>query len=573
MTFVPLSIVRRIAPDLRRARWITFGGAVAFWLVVALAAIGLLRGTVLANESRLRQASAADSARELNDYLDERLRALHFVASAPLAVRRPPLDAETLSVFAKEYREFSRVRFVEKRPSAGAHRPLYLAAPLPEGGFVVGVLRRDWTVRVASIRDCFGQDATGRRTVLVSRPGGRTPTSAPPPSWARLQEIAHDRPSVQTWGDGAAYLTAVAAVGSGLPDSRPPFIVVAATPMALVKARVARGRATLLLIGLGLGIVTGLVGCAVLGWAMRRMREANEALERRVAERTAELHEAEGSFRGIFEHVPLGLYQCDPQGRFLRANPMLAETLGFESPEALISGLGSLQALGDWEHRARFLERLEAEGEVREAAVAVTRADGRTVWLAERARAVRGPDGEIRVIEGAMHDVTAERELESRLRRIGETDPLTGLLNRRGLDGAIAASAVPVSFVTLDVDRFKAYNDAFGHLAGDHALRAVAEALHGNVRESDAVARAGGEEFVVVLPRTGAAGARRVAETLRAAVEACVGLERSLTMSVGVATATTVDEIPEALSAADRALYVAKEAGRNRVVANPATMA
>ena len=120
------------------------------------------------------------------------------------------------------------------------------------------------------------------------------------------------------------------------------------------------------------------------------------------------------------------------------------------------------------------MERLGAEGEVREATTAVVRPDGRTVWLAERARAVRGPSGDVVLIEGAMHDVTSQRELESRLRRMGETDPLTGLLNRRGLEEAIAAAPSPVSFVTLDVDRFKDYNDSFGHPAGDLALQVVA---------------------------------------------------------------------------------------------------
>ena len=219
------------------------------------------------------------------------------------------------------------------------------------------------------------------------------------------------------------------------------------------------------------------------------------------------------------------------------------------------------------------MERVQADDEVEETTTAFARADGRTVWLAESARAVRDERGALVLIEGAMHDVTARHELESQLRRMGETDPLTGLLNRRGLAEAVAAAELPVSFVALDVDRFKDYNDAYGHPAGDHALRTVAEAIRLTVRGNDAVARAGGEEFVVILPRTGEAGARRVAEALREAVESCGGLEIRLTVSGGVATATTRDEVDEALAAADRALYRAKEAGRNRVVVNSAKLA
>ena len=201
------------------------------------------------------------------------------------------------------------------------------------------------------------------------------------------------------------------------------------------------------------------------------------------------------------------------------------------------------------------------------------RADGRTVWLAERARAVRDVSGQVTFIEGALHDVTSQREMEDQLRRIGVTDPLTGLLNRRGLTEAVAAAQIPVSFVAIDVDRFKAYNDTYGHPAGDLALQTVAQAIRDTVRASDVVARAGGEEFVVVLARTGNAGAARVAEAIRTAISACDGLEERLTVSIGVATANAYDELDDAFNAADRALYRAKDAGRNRVVVNGAKLA
>lgn len=126
----------------------------------------------------------------------------------------------------------------------------------------------------------------------------------------------------------------------------------------------------------------------------------------------------------------------------------------------------------------------------------------------------------------------------------------------------------------VDVDRFKAYNDAFGHVKGDACLIAVANALTGAVRRpADIVARYGGEEFAIVLPNTGARGARMVADEVR---EAVLRLDLAMpdsptgrvSVSVGCATVSADDlSTPDALiEAADAALYRAKDAGRNRVV-------
>jgi diguanylate cyclase (GGDEF)-like protein len=159
-------------------------------------------------------------------------------------------------------------------------------------------------------------------------------------------------------------------------------------------------------------------------------------------------------------------------------------------------------------------------------------------------------------------------------------DGLTGLANRRHFDGRLdtewrraARTRAPVALVLADLDHFKAYNDADGHLAGDDCLRAVARALAETVqRAEDLVARYGGEEFAVLLPSTSAGDAALVAERLRLAVER---LERRygpspaerVTLSAGVAAGVPEPHSrPESLIAdADRALYAAKQRGRNRV--------
>jgi diguanylate cyclase (GGDEF)-like protein len=160
------------------------------------------------------------------------------------------------------------------------------------------------------------------------------------------------------------------------------------------------------------------------------------------------------------------------------------------------------------------------------------------------------------------------------------TDQLTGLANRRSFDAALAAevqravrASQPLSLLLLDIDRFKLVNDKVGHQAGDGCLAAVATALGDTVRDAtDTVARYGGEEFAVILPFTDAGHARTVAEKLRTTVEELRweytrGRSMPLTVSIGGATVLPERgfEPAELITMADRALYAAKEAGRNRV--------
>lgn len=176
----------------------------------------------------------------------------------------------------------------------------------------------------------------------------------------------------------------------------------------------------------------------------------------------------------------------------------------------------------------------------------------------------------------------AEREAElERLNRQltddSRRDPLTGVMNRRALAGDLPAldelqrtGAERLAFALCDADRFKAYNDRFGHLAGDQALRMIAATIRGALREGDSAYRYGGEEMLLVLRDVGRREAMRIAERVRAAVEragfrhpdADAGL---LTVSIGVAAGP--EQSGDLLARADAALYEAKRQGRNRVIA------
>jgi len=161
--------------------------------------------------------------------------------------------------------------------------------------------------------------------------------------------------------------------------------------------------------------------------------------------------------------------------------------------------------------------------------------------------------------------------------RLARTDALTNLLNRRAFLDAIERERsradrhqYPMSLLLLDIDHFKAVNDLRGHAAGDAVLQGVARVLVAVARRSDCVARWGGEEFVIALPQTGEAGARVAAERMRRAIAEsshalAEGLPVVVTASIGISSADAPWKIDALVSAADAAMYIAKQRGRNRV--------
>ncbi len=162
--------------------------------------------------------------------------------------------------------------------------------------------------------------------------------------------------------------------------------------------------------------------------------------------------------------------------------------------------------------------------------------------------------------------------VELRLRDRTRRDPLTGLLNRLGLDilfdqtmTAARAADEPVSLIVMDLDHFKRVNDTHGHDQGDRVLAATADVLLDNLRAVDLVFRLGGEEFAVLLPGVGPAPAAMVAERLRGALEATPVDGHHVTLSAGIVTSTTHTEGWRGLyRRADAALLAAKRGGRNR---------
>ena len=164
------------------------------------------------------------------------------------------------------------------------------------------------------------------------------------------------------------------------------------------------------------------------------------------------------------------------------------------------------------------------------------------------------------------------RRMNEELKRLSITDALTGLSNRRYLEARLEEeikrshrNGSPMSFMMIDVDEFKPYNDNFGHTEGDRALQIVARCLRETLRGADVAVRYGGEEFSILLPQTNIKEAFLTAERVRQRVEQTEFPNRKVTVSIGVAACPPKCTLTGLVSSADKALYEAKRAGRNCV--------
>jgi diguanylate cyclase (GGDEF)-like protein/PAS domain S-box-containing protein len=206
------------------------------------------------------------------------------------------------------------------------------------------------------------------------------------------------------------------------------------------------------------------------------------------------------------------------------------------------------------------------------------------IWVESTLRITRKVSGEIDGVVAISRDVTQQKDMEGKLATLATEDGLTGLANRRRFDerlqeewGRAYRERTSLALLMIDLDHFKAYNDNYGHPAGDKCLRAVARILADEAkRTTDLAARYGGEEFVMLLPNTDAAGCARIGERIRRELRD-TGIPHVLNLPSRLVTASFGGAIcwpgiersaghASLIEAADRALYAAKDGGRDRVV-------
>lgn len=305
----------------------------------------------------------------------------------------------------------------------------------------------------------------------------------------------------------------------------------------------------------------------------------NETEEVRMAN-LRDLARREAFLRGTLAASPLGMFVTDPCGRLTFANDALCETLGLSDPLLLDTWTSRIQR----EDRAAVLEAWRHSLAQRQDFTRQFRfvdQDGGQRWLDVQTSAIH-VEGEFIGIVGSVRDITQHRFDAAQRRWEAEHDPLTGLLNRRGLTRRLEEALVEwkktgtqAGLLLLDLDHFKPINDRGGHALGDRMLQHVAETIRSVVRSSDHAARQGGDEFAVLLNGCSLDQALIVAKALRDRIGARP-LEHQgelwhVTASIGVDGFQPGDTgIDAILARADAACYRAKRDGRNRVVASPA---
>ena len=200
--------------------------------------------------------------------------------------------------------------------------------------------------------------------------------------------------------------------------------------------------------------------------------------------------------------------------------------------------------------------------------------NGEVRWIWHQCQAVYSSDGTWMGRRTTNRDVTALKQAEEQLQRLSTTDPLTGAYNRRMFMDLLARElqragryGEPFSLLMFDIDHFKMVNDQYGHDAGDRVLQEVVRLSMETIRQADTLARWGGEEFMVLLPRTDGDMAYTMGERLRKSIATHAFVDADqLTVSVGVTSLNQVDTMDALLKRVDEALYSAKESGRNLVV-------
>src|SRR5579862_710077 len=288
------------------------------------------------------------------------------------------------------------------------------------------------------------------------------------------------------------------------------------------------------------------------------------------------LLQAEEKYRAIFEGAVVGIFQSTPGGRYINVNPAMADMLGYDSPNELISNITNIsqQVYVDPERRGELMCLLRDEGMVKNFESEVYRKDGSKMWLSASMRTV-SEDGVVVGYEGTNADITDRKVAEERIQYLAYYDALTGLPNRTLLQDRLTKALADarrqqyeIAFLFLDLDSFKDINDSLGHSVGDLLLKEVAERLKTWGREQDTVARLGGDEFMIALTHVkDTADAAVAAERLMDAMTAeFVVREHSLHVgcSIGISIFPEHGTDCETLiKNADAAMYSAKANGRN----------
>jgi diguanylate cyclase (GGDEF)-like protein/PAS domain S-box-containing protein len=365
----------------------------------------------------------------------------------------------------------------------------------------------------------------------------------------------------------------VARLGFYKQSDRYPFVIVVTKAQGDVLARWRHNAIYRILFVLGLVALIAMIGFYLVRQLLNGQRMAGALVAK------------EANFRVLAEGSSDMVTRIGLDERISYVSPSCASVVGWRPDQltgtAALAGVNALD-LPRVEKTVAALRR----GDVEEARISyrTRHREKNEIWIESNLRVTREVNGQIDGVVAISRDITEQKNLEERLETLAIEDGLTGLANRRCFDERLqqewarsARDNTPLSLLMIDVDHFKTFNDQYGHPAGDDCLRSVARVLAGETkRTADLAARYGGEEFALLLPNTDAAGCARIGGRIRrelrkAAIPHKPNLPtRLVTASLGGAVCRPGSERSAShaslVEAADRALYAAKEAGRDRLV-------
>jgi diguanylate cyclase (GGDEF)-like protein/PAS domain S-box-containing protein len=308
--------------------------------------------------------------------------------------------------------------------------------------------------------------------------------------------------------------------------------------------------------------------------ARQKLEQSHEKLSREIDARA----EVETRFRRAFENAPIGMGLIAKTGVLFDANPALKNMFWPDADTAPAVPISDTIADGDRERFNEHYRKLtDGDSNSMDEKLACKGAGGDELQTIVNISAVRSEADEFLYAVLQIQDVTESLQLTSQLEYQASYDELTGLLNRRAFEAQLQRAwelgkntRTPSHLMFMDLDQFKVVNDTSGHSAGDQLLRAVSEILLNSVRTNDIVARLGGDEFGIILWDCPNDVAKRIAESIRSALEVFrfhwdAEVYRIGVSIGGIPVDPAVGDVNELQQLADAACYAAKEAGRNRV--------
>lgn len=322
-------------------------------------------------------------------------------------------------------------------------------------------------------------------------------------------------------------------------------------------------------------------------------------IQNRIIER--ERKKSEVKYQELVSNVQIGIFRATPEGMVLEINPAGLDMFGYKDSDSFLS-LKASDLYENPEDREEYIKEMEENGLVKNREVRLLKKDGTPFWATMTSTAIKDGEGTIMYYDTVVEDITERKKSQEKIELLSITDELTGLYNRRYLNENLPEEIKNaerwksnLSFIMIDIDDFKKYNDLYYHLKGDEILREIARVIQHNIRQTqDWAARFGGEEFAIILPGQSSAEAFIVAERIRKTFKKVeFRPEEKIvqkTISAGVGQLhfpkreippglkdkkylINYDKIATELSdLADKALFEAKKQGKDRVVISEKTL-